>query len=46
MKLTNRGWFALGMVAALALWCLFQVAVHLWFTDAGYCWGTMTECYR
>lgn len=35
--------FALTAIATLfAIW---QVATNLWWTETGYCWGDMIECY-
>lgn len=44
MKLTRRGRivraFLIGAALALALWG----AGHIWYTDTGYCIGSMSEC--
>ena len=52
VQLTKRGWVVLVVIPALiALWGIWEVASHLWYvgengTILGYCWGTMTECYK
>jgi len=51
-SVTPRGWFVLGILAAVALWLLVLVSANLWwvgFSSAeaeflGWCWGSMTEC--
>ena len=55
MKLTRRGRFILrGLpVLILALWLIVEVSRSLWWVGfdaptadlAGYCWGSMAECY-
>jgi hypothetical protein len=45
--LTRRGWIVLVIIPSLLLlWGLIEVSTHLWWTQEGYCWGTMTECYE
>lgn len=34
----------LGLAIALALLGIYLVSTHLWWTENGYCWGTMIEC--
>ena len=46
MKLTRRGKIVAGIALALAFWGLVEVSAHLWWTENGYCWGSMTECYK
>ena len=45
MKLTNRGWFVLGFVAALALIGLTWAIGNIHWVGNGYCWGSFNECY-
>jgi len=51
-NLTARGWIVLVIIPALiALWVAWEVAGHLWYVGDGgqifgYCWGSMTECYK
>lgn len=50
--LTRRGWFVLGVAAALAVWGLVSVSASLWWVGVdspkaefwGWCWGSMLEC--
>jgi len=49
--LTPRGWVVLGLLTALAVWGLWQVATNLWYVGEGgqflgYCWGSMQECLK
>ena len=45
-KLTRRGWVVLVILPAIALIALtVWVSGHVWWTEEGYCVGTMTECY-
>ena len=48
MKLNRRGRFILrGLPVLIALaWLLWQVSTNLWWTDGGYCWGSMAECFN
>jgi hypothetical protein len=43
MRLTNRGWFVLGISIGLGLWAIYEVSAHLWWVGH-YCWGSMQEC--
>lgn len=47
MKLTNRGWYLLGILTGLGIVALFYITNHLWWVGdgEGYCWGEITKCY-
>jgi hypothetical protein len=51
-NLTARGWVVLVILPALLVMLgIWQVSSHLWYVGEGggifgYCWGTMTECYK
>jgi hypothetical protein len=46
-NLTPRGWVVLVIIPSfLLVWGLIEVSANLWWTGEGYCWGTMTECYK
>jgi hypothetical protein len=51
-NLTARGWVVLVIIPTLlVVWGMWQIAGHLWYVGdsgnfLGYCWGTMTECYK
>jgi hypothetical protein len=51
-NLTPRGWVVLVIIPSfIVLWAVWQVSGHLWYVGddegfLGYCWGTMTECYK
>jgi hypothetical protein len=47
MKLTNRGWYVLGILTGLGIVALFYITNHLWWVGdgEGYCWGELSECY-
>ena len=48
MKLTRRGEIAFKVLliagAGLAMYGMYEIIGHLWYTGTGYCWGTMIEC--
>jgi uncharacterized membrane protein HdeD (DUF308 family) len=48
MKLTKRGervFKALTVIGILALlFGIYEVIGNLWWTENGYCWGSMVEC--
>lgn len=48
MRLTRRGeltFATLLVIAGIALLIgIYQVIGNLWYTEAGYCWGSMVEC--
>jgi hypothetical protein len=44
MKLTKRGKRVRAIFILIGLWAIWQVSMNLWWTDGGYCWGTMVEC--
>ena len=44
MKLTKRGKRVRAIFILIGLWSIWQVSMNLWWTDGGYCWGTMVEC--
>jgi len=44
--ITSRGWFVIGFLSAIALYAGLYLMGHIWYTETGYCWGTMVECYR
>lgn len=45
-KLTRRGWVVLVILPAIALIALtVWISGHVWWTEEGYCIGTMLECY-
>jgi hypothetical protein len=52
VRLTPRGWLVLVVIPSfLVLWAVWQVSGHLWYVGEGgnflgYCWGTMTECFK
>jgi hypothetical protein len=47
VRLTARGWLVLVVIPSfLLVWGLIEVSANLWWTGEGYCWGTMTECYK
>ena len=52
VQLTSRGWLVLVILPALlVILGIWQVSSHLWYVGEsggilGYCWGTMTECYK
>jgi hypothetical protein len=51
VQLTTRGWLVLVIIPSfLLLVGIWQVSSHLWYVGEGgwlgYCWGTMTECYK
>jgi hypothetical protein len=51
-NLTPRGWVVLVIIPSfIVLWAVWQVSANLWYVGDdggffGYCWGTMTECYK
>ena len=51
-NLTPRGWLVLVIIPSfIVLWAVWQVSANLWYVGDdggffGYCWGTMTECYK
>jgi hypothetical protein len=50
-NITKLGWYVLGLLTALAVWGLWQVATNLWYVGEGgqflgYCWGSMQECLK
>jgi hypothetical protein len=44
MKLTKRGKRVRALFILIGLLAIWQVSMNLWWTDGGYCWGTMVEC--
>ena len=44
MKLTKRGKRVRAVLILIGLFAIWQVSMNLWWTDGGYCWGTMVEC--
>lgn len=45
-RLTRRGWLVLVILPAIALAAaLVWVSGHVWYTEEGYCIGSMLECY-
>jgi hypothetical protein len=52
VQLTSRGWLVLVILPVLLIMLgIWQVSSHLWYVGdggsfLGYCWGTMTECYK
>jgi multidrug resistance efflux pump len=34
-----------GLIAVIAFVVIWTVAKNLWWTENGYCWGDMVECY-
>jgi hypothetical protein len=52
VRLTPRGWVVLVIIPSfIVLWAVWQVSANLWYVGdsgniLGYCWGTMTECYK
>ena len=42
--ITKRGKRVRAIVIVIAIWVIWQVAVNLWWTGTGFCWGSMTEC--
>ena len=44
MKLTKRGKRVRAIFILIGLWAIWQVSMNLWWTEDGYCWGTMVEC--
>jgi len=51
VRLTTRGWVVLVIIPSLLLLVgLWQVSANLWYVGEGgwlgYCWGTMTECFK
>ena len=43
-NVTKRGWFVLGMLAALAIWALVWLSANFWWTETGPCIGSAAEC--
>ena len=42
---------ALLLAFSFGLWAMWQVSCNLWYVGdsgnwLGYCWGTMTECFK
>lgn len=50
MKLTKRGeivfLIALALLIASAVLGIYKVATSIWWTDEGYCYGSVTKCYE
>lgn len=52
VRLTPRGWVVLVLIPSFfILWAIWQISGYLWYVGddggfLGYCWGTMTECYK
>lgn len=45
-RLTRRGWIVLIILPAIALIALMLwVSGNVWYTEGGYCIGSMLECY-
>ncbi len=44
MKLTKRGKRVRAVFILIGLFAIWQVSMNLWWTENGYCWGTMVEC--
>ena len=44
MKLSKRGKRVRAVLILIALFAIWQVSMNLWWTEDGYCWGTMVEC--
>lgn len=43
-SLTPRGWFVLGLLAAVAIWALVWVSANVWWTPDGFCLGSAAKC--
>jgi hypothetical protein len=43
-SVTKRGWFVLGLLAAVAIWALVWVSANFWWTETGPCIGPAAEC--
>ena len=43
-SLTPRGWFVLGLLAAVAIWALVWISANFWWTENGICLGSAAEC--
>jgi len=50
VKLTRRGeivfLIGLALLIAGAVFGIYKLATSIWYTDQGYCWGTITQCYE
>ena len=44
MKLTKRGKRVRAVLILIGLFVIWQVSMNLWWTEDGYCWGTMVKC--
>jgi hypothetical protein len=43
-NVTPRGWFVLGLLAAVAVWALIWVSANVWWTPDGICLDSAAEC--
>jgi hypothetical protein len=44
MKLTRRGKIVAWVAGLLAFYFLYWLINHIWWTDNGYCLGSMEKC--
>ena len=44
MKLTRRGKIVRAIAIALIIYAGFWAMNHIWWTDNGYCFGSMEKC--
>jgi hypothetical protein len=49
VKLTKRGeivlWIGLLALVAGLIFGIYKVATSVWYTDQGYCYGSVEKCY-
>jgi len=44
MKLTRRGKIVVWIAGLIAFYATFWLINHIWWTDNGYCFGSMEKC--
>jgi hypothetical protein len=44
VRITRRGKIVLAVAASLAIGVIVWISGHIWWTDGGYCVGSMKEC--
>lgn len=45
-ELSKRGNLVAGIAIGLLIAGLIWVSGHVWYTDSGYCIGTLNECFN
>jgi hypothetical protein len=48
-NLRHKNYYRTRRIVRIVFWttlalAFYHVVTHIWWTDGGYCWGTMVEC--